>query len=259
MTTIQFMGTEAQGFRTLFRRASSRTGGPSPFRNHSVDRPVERAGRRFDRRRIVEGRLFLVGIALLFSVYFAAIPFMRRALATVADSALVSVPFFLAWLVASLAFVRLSHLPFPRLGAASLTWSQLRLAGTITLTLVLAGVVFDAWLGSDTEARIPTDHGSLLPLLLYVSFVPVQEFIARGILLGGLLHYFRGRWVPVVSCVVCAALYGTLHLYLGVEIALLVFVPGLLWSYLFYRTRTLLPVILSHLSCGLFWMYFLSV
>ncbi|MEL6188240.1 MAG: CPBP family intramembrane glutamic endopeptidase, partial [Myxococcota bacterium] len=71
--------------------------------------------------------------------------------------------------------------------------------------------------------------------------------------------YAQGSWGPALSCVVCAGLYASLHLYLGVSIALVVFIPGLLWSYLYYRSRSVLLVSASHLACGLFYLYVLGV
>ena len=205
-----------------------------------------------------QSRLFIVGIVGLFTIYLTAIPFMQRALETVSDSALVSVPFFLIWLVAAVIFQRACGLPSPTLGIRTITRSDLVTTGAITAVLVFAALVLAATPSSNADASIPTDHESTFALCLYVAFVPVQEYVARGILLGGLLHYFHGRRTAIISCMICALLYSTLHLYLGLYVALLVFVPGLLWSYLYYRTRSLLLVSLSHLACGLVFMHVLA-
>ena len=202
-----------------------------------------------------ERRLFIAGIISLFTIYFAAVPYMQRALDMVSDSAMVSVPFFLAWLAAALLYLAMSGLPAPTAGLRRVTRQHVLIATVGTLVLVGAATVL---LGR-REAHIPTDRGSVLALGLYVAFVPVQEYIARGVLLGGLLHYFSGRWVPVTSCIICAALYSALHLYLGWQVVLLVFLPGLFWSYLYYQSRSLLLVSASHLVCGLFCMYVLGV
>lgn len=208
-----------------------------------------------------ERYVFLYGVVFLFSLYLTAIPWMQSALINSADSALVSVPFFMTWLGASLLFLKFSQLPVPTWGIHSLTPAQWRLGGTTTLALL--GSAYAAMhlhlIAPDTQTSLKMADTDWWPLVLYTLFVPVQEYISRGILLGGLLYYFGKQWPHWVCCGMCGIIYAGLHLYLGWEVALIVLLPGLAWSFLYYKTRSVFLVSLSHLICGLYWIYLLSI
>lgn len=205
---------------------------------------------------MLEGRVFLAGLALVFSAYLAALPLMGRALESVSDSSLVSVPFFVALFVSGFAFRKWSALPRPDWGMAS---SGLSLTAVSTLALVVAmAVSWEAGLASTELGAVPTAHGAPWAIALYLLFVPVQEYLARGVVLAGLLHYYSDRWALGICCLTSAAMFSLVHLYLSPVIAAAVFIPGLVWSYLYAQTRSLMPVTISHMVCGLFWTYLLG-
>ena len=54
------------------------------------------------------------------------------------------------------------------------------------------------------------------------------------------------------AILVANLMYAMLHLYMSVIFSLMVFIPGLLWGWLYARHRTLVGVTVSHALCGLF-------
>jgi membrane protease YdiL (CAAX protease family) len=86
-----------------------------------------------------------------------------------------------------------------------------------------------------------------LVAVLFVLLNPVfEELLVRGYLISELTLLARARWIPAVAS---ALLQGSYHLYQGIPATAGLTACFLLWSFYFYRTRRLVPVIVAHL-CG---------
>lgn len=88
--------------------------------------------------------------------------------------------------------------------------------------------------------------------LAYLVFSPFQEFIVRGAMQGSLESFLTGRRRVLKAILVANLMYAMLHLYMSVIFSLMVFLPGLLWGWLYSRHRTLVGVTASHALCGIF-------
>lgn len=86
----------------------------------------------------------------------------------------------------------------------------------------------------------------------YLVFSPFQEFIVRGAMQGSLENFLTGPRRVLKAILVANLMYAMLHLYMSVIFSLMVFIPGLLWGWLYARHRTLVGVTVSHALCGLF-------
>jgi membrane protease YdiL (CAAX protease family) len=86
---------------------------------------------------------------------------------------------------------------------------------------------------------------------LYVLLSPMQEFVARGVIQGCLQHMLSGRHATWRAILVSNAVFSISHQHLGLGYALLVFVPGLFWGWLYQRHRSLVGVSVSHVLIGL--------
>jgi membrane protease YdiL (CAAX protease family) len=105
----------------------------------------------------------------------------------------------------------------------------------------------------------PTYGPYLLELGIYVVLAAVQEFLVRGVLQGSLQEFLTGRHVIWKSILISNLLFSTLHLHLSVSFALMAFLPGLFWGWLYSRHRTLIGVTISHILIGAWIFYFLGV
>ena len=94
---------------------------------------------------------------------------------------------------------------------------------------------------------------------MYALFVPVQEFIIRGVLLGRLLHFAPNRYNKWVAIAVTSFIYALMHAYMGWQIVMMVFIPGFICSVLFARSGNLIGVVLSHLAVGLYAAFILEL
>lgn len=99
----------------------------------------------------------------------------------------------------------------------------------------------------------PGAYGAwLLTVLVYAVLAPVQELLARGTLQGSIARILVGPRRDLRAILVSNMLFSTLHLYLSVTAAVMTFITGLMWGFLFARHRTLVAPAVSHLMVG-FW------
>lgn len=88
-------------------------------------------------------------------------------------------------------------------------------------------------------------------LVIYVLIVaPLQEFLARGGLQGPLEEFLSSRYRIPLAILVSNLLFSTLHLFMSLEIGLLVFIPGIYFGWLYSRTHNLLGVWIAHAIVG---------
>ncbi|GAE37155.1 CPBP family glutamic-type intramembrane protease [Halalkalibacter akibai] len=92
---------------------------------------------------------------------------------------------------------------------------------------------------------------------IYILFSIVQEFIARAGLQSTLVEFLpntkRKLWISII---VSNLLFAMAHSHIGTLFALVTFVPGLYWGWLFARQRSLVGVCVSHMLIGV-WVIFI--
>ncbi len=98
----------------------------------------------------------------------------------------------------------------------------------------------------------------LLTAMAYAFFCPLQEFIARGALQSSLQMFIgddttRQTWFAII---LSNLVFAAAHSHTTITFALLVFIPGLFWGWLFSRHRNLISVSISHIMVGV-WAIFI--
>ncbi|MEL7005129.1 MAG: CPBP family intramembrane glutamic endopeptidase [Bacteroidota bacterium] len=220
---------------------------------------------------VVKFKFFLITLLALLGLYAVIYPFMVESMATSEDSIYVSIPFFMTYGILSALFVFRSGIPSHAFGlrltgsgpiVKSLKWSLLFILALTIIKWVLT-IAPTKWMGRPViELTFFEQFGGLKTLsfiVLYLLFVPVQEFIVRSALMGSILYYLKGPIVPVLSVLVSAILYSLAHLYMGWFVSLAVLLPGLFWAILFYKTKSLAAVSISHAIIGLYTLFFLNL
>lgn len=98
----------------------------------------------------------------------------------------------------------------------------------------------------------------LIPLMLYVVFVPVQEFIVQGAFQSPILRFLMGKYRVLFSVILADLLMASLHVDLSFHYAMAVLIPGLMWAILYVRQHSLLGVSVSHILTGVWCLWILG-
>jgi membrane protease YdiL (CAAX protease family) len=99
----------------------------------------------------------------------------------------------------------------------------------------------------NTEAM----RAHLGPLVVYILVVaPLQELVTRGCIQGVLQEFLTGPYRALWAIVTSNLIFSVLHSFISPQFAFLTLLPGLLWGWLYYRERTLIGPILSHILVG---------
>jgi len=87
---------------------------------------------------------------------------------------------------------------------------------------------------------------------LYILLTPVQEFVARCGVQAPLYAFLEGSELKRagLAIVVSNLVFSAVHAHIGLAFALVSFVPGLFWGWIFLRTNSLLAVSASHVLIG---------
>jgi membrane protease YdiL (CAAX protease family) len=94
-------------------------------------------------------------------------------------------------------------------------------------------------------------------VFIYVIFSFIQEFIARAGLQSAFLKFLpNSKSKLLVSIILSNLLFAMAHSHIGTLFAIVAFVPGLYWGWLFARQRSLVGVCFSHMLIGL-WVIFI--
>lgn len=96
-------------------------------------------------------------------------------------------------------------------------------------------------------------------MVVYGLFVPLQEFISRGVMQSSLSRLLRGKHSGAWSVVITSALFSAMHVHISTIMAIVVFIPSLFWGWLYLRRQTLIGPIVSHIMLGWFAIFIIGL
>src|SRR3990167_8587025 len=100
----------------------------------------------------------------------------------------------------------------------------------------------------------------LQTLLLYTFLIaPFQELAARGGVPAALSMFLTTKHRSWIAILVTSLIFSTTHLAYPIHIAILSFVGGIFWGWLFHRQKNLIGVSISHAMIGLWVFWFLGI
>lgn len=218
----------------------------------------------------------LVGLAL----YIFLLPLVQVVKPWLPSDSLISFFFIITYLVISVLIVRQSALAPREYGVTLEGWPRavgralmltlpvmvLVLAMKYALMLAHPGQyeLFEPWRAMATpEGRKPEGDLSLLWLGLTVTYLILsfaQEFI-RCAIQGSLAIFYRVTGVSDAwkSILVANVVFAALHTHLSNVFALIVFIPGLFWGWLYHREHSFIGVAVSHGLLGTWAVFVVGV
>jgi len=238
------------------------------FRAHS-DLSLEYA-----RERTAIGELMIKSLVLLcaYAVLLSALPWVRATWPGTSTSYL-SLPVIALFGYSSYRFIRATGWPLSRFGLGfkhalgsvieAALFTPPFAAALVAVKWLLVRIV-PAWRGrptiehTDILARLADPEIQVL-LSIYAASALVQELIVRSALQASLEDFLSERGRTVTPIFVAALMFSVNHLHMSFIFALLAFLPGLFWGWLFHRQRHLAGVTLSHFAIGAFIFFVLGV
>ena len=221
---------------------------------------------------------FIVYLTILIFFYFYSMIIINLIGLKVASSTLISLPILVVFGLMMIHMMRRSGYPLRMYG---LTWQNgwRSFFESLGITaVVLAFIVMVKWWLIGNEAVLegtplfqpsyasnPGDSAALsridvvLLILGYCLFTPVQELIYRGALQSSLQTFFTGRHRTLSAILISNLPFSMIHLQISFSLAIAVYFLGVLWGWMFFRQKTLVGVVISHLIIGAFVFFVLGI
>jgi len=222
-----------------------------------------------ERMRSLMGRFTLL-LMLAYTLYAWVLGTAIKVKQTFGHSEFITVPAIFVCCAILLVFARVSGYPARFFGLTTENaWANIReavlftlpwLAGTVLVKLALV-----AWVPSmqglplfqmfsPPAPGLPASGFNPWLAAAYVFFAPFQELIYRGGVQGPLTHFLTGRWRTWLAIVGANVIFSAAHLYVSPGLAVIAFIAGLFWGWLYARQGSLVGVSVSHVLLG-FWAF----
>jgi CRP-like cAMP-binding protein/membrane protease YdiL (CAAX protease family) len=219
--------------------------------------------------RTSKSNIFFSYVIGLLCLYNMAINLISQWSTSSLMTSLVSAGIILVFFFGCLLIIRQSKLPMGLFGLTLKNWKKSLRESMIWTAAIMITMLLLKW---SLITFVPSLQGHSLiqfqpfeqkyqtfNFILYGMHSPIQEFIVRGVLQGSLQHFFVGRNVTAKAIVVSNALFAATHVHLfGGLLAILVFVTGLFWGWLYSRQQSLIGVSVSHILIGWWGLFILS-
>ena len=232
---------------------------------HSNDVALQAMEKQLDefKTRVTLGNFF-VYIVIMLSLFTFSLDGLRYVMNVGKNSSYITLPLTLAFFVFFVIFMKTSSFPISTFGLTLKNWKK-ALGEGIVFTIPFAGIILILkWL---LISHVPGYLGR--PLIegftamnadpktwwafffIYIMIVaPLQEFLSRGGLQGPLEEFLSSKYKVPLAVLVSNLLFSTMHLFMSLEIALLTFIPGVYFGWLYSRTHNLLGVWIAHAIVG---------
>jgi CRP-like cAMP-binding protein len=221
---------------------------------------------------------FLTFIIFLLSLYAYVLSGLSRFAAGRSSTTPMTLGLSILLIGASFVMMRRLGYPLSFYGLTTRGWRRAVVEGVL-LTIPFCGLVVMlkwlllrvAWGVADAPildpfaalnmAVIPGAGAGTLVLMatLYAIHAPLQEYLVRGTLQSPLQHFLGGaggHWSPIIAS---NLIFSAFHLYLSFGFALVTFLPGLFWGWLYARHGTLVGVCVSHIILGLWTVFVVGI
>jgi membrane protease YdiL (CAAX protease family) len=96
-------------------------------------------------------------------------------------------------------------------------------------------------------------------LLLYCICAPFQAFVYHSVFQGPLTELSQTRAKAWLTILYTTLFFTCVHTIFGYAFAMIVFLPGLIWSCLYYRHRSFLSISISHMIVGGVLMFLVGI
>ncbi|WP_102345101.1 CPBP family glutamic-type intramembrane protease [Bacillus sp. Marseille-P3661] len=219
--------------------------------------------------RIAMG-MFTVYILFILSIYTLSFRFLVD-LVIKWGSAWISVTILAIFASVMFILILRSGYPLRTFGLTLANWKKVLLESFILTIPLLIGIAIAKWIIlqhhpniNDSVFRIVSmvkeggiDSRILIYGSAYALFCPIQEFITRSGIQSALQNFLppskKRVWIAII---LSNLLFSMAHAHVNLTFALLTFIPGLFWGWMYARQQSLLGAAFSHVLVGV-WIFFI--
>jgi len=232
---------------------------------HSNDVALQALEKQLDefKTRVVLGNFF-VYIVIMLSLFTFSLDGLKYIMNAGKNSSYITLPLTLAFFFFSIFFIKTSNFPLSTFGLTFKNWKKAVFEGIAFTIPFVAVIVAVKWVLIHTLphymgrpiieglAAMKADPKTWWTfLVIYILLIaPLQEFLSRGGLQGPLEEFLSSKHKVPLAILVSNLLFAALHLFMSLEIGLLVFIPGVYFGWLYSRTHNLLGVWIAHALVG---------
>lgn len=218
---------------------------------------------------------FIAHLMILLFLYIFAIELISTLKIEAISTTIISIPVLLVFGAAMLQMMKKSGCPWSMYG---FTWrgSGKALIESFFLSLPIFGMVvlykwimiqidpafhdlslFHVTAGLNPSAKTQVSYlVTILLVLGYAVFVPVQEVIYRGAMQNTLEQFLIGKNKTALAILISNLPFSLIHIHVSLVLTVLVYFFGVFWGWLFARQRTLIGCTFSHFLVGI-WAFFI--
>ena len=232
---------------------------------HSSDVALQAMEKQLDefKTRVTLGNFF-VFIVSMFSLFTFSLDGLKYMMNVSKNSSYITLPLSLAFFILFIIFMKTSGFPLSTFGLTLNNWKKAIFEGiffTIPTAIIILALKWTLISYVPVYMGKPLIEGFTAMnadpskwwtfLFIYILIVvPLQEFVARGSLQGPLEEFLSSKYKVFLAILVSNLLFSTMHLFMSLEIALLTFIPGVYFGWLYSRTHNLLGVWIAHAIVG---------
>jgi len=207
---------------------------------------------------------FLVYVTTLITIFVFTVRPLKFALTHVPNTTYISIPLIVVLTFFVVMFMRSLPYPLESFGITTKRWKRSTFEGIVYTLPVLLLMVLIKWIlilvhpmyaGRplfDPFALMPgqTFGYWLINSLAYCLFIPLQEIMARGALQGPLEKFLSGKHRVWSAIIISNLIFSSAHVFISEEVAILVFIAGIFFGWLYARIPNLIAPIISHCLVG---------
>lgn len=221
--------------------------------------------------RIVMGS-FIITIICILILYLIVLTIVEENKNPVGSPTFYTMPIIAVFAIIVFIYMKKTHYPLSVFGLTLKNWRESTKDALIFTFIFMIGMLPFKWIlihtisGFSNHSLIEGDVIDFaLPLqekigflILYLIFVPLQEFIVRGALQSSFEEFLVTPYKRIWAIVLSNILFATTHFHVSITLAILTLIPGFLWGWLYSRHRTLVGVIISHELIGIWGLFILG-
>ncbi len=232
---------------------------------HSNDVALTAMEKQLDefKTRVTLGNFF-VYIVIMLSLFTFSLDGLKYIMNIGKNSSYITLPLTLAFFVFFIIFMKTSSFPLSTFGLTLNNWKKAIFEGVV-FTIPFAAVIMAVkgilisyvphYMGRPLIEGLTSMNADPKTwwtfLAIYILLIaPLQEFLSRGGLQGPLEEFLSSKYKVPLAILVSNLLFSTMHLFMSLEIGLLVFIPGVYFGWLYSRTHNLLGVWIAHALVG---------